>query len=230
MCRRVAVCALAATALLAAPSGAHARLRSASKSPTYTPVATCFVEVSSTVKETAVNAFGELSARPCTLLMCMHLLRYCMPHHSNLGCKQLALHHERYLELLHACCVHNRQSVWRYVSVTFGHTYTSLAVLDLYHMYCSGIGDVSVLKETFDGRLNATAEILLDSKIHCNSNGQKTLACASTWVDAQAFAQVRSVCVCILSHVVELATRCKSSAPTPCEGCGSCGFQDDEHA
>ena len=63
VCRRAGAL-LAATVLLATPCTrvAEARLRS-SKTPTYAPVATCFVEVSSTVKETAVNAFGEMSAQ-----------------------------------------------------------------------------------------------------------------------------------------------------------------------
>ena len=67
-----------------------------------------------------------------------------------------------------------------------------LAVLDLQHFYCAGVADPSTLRVAFDGKLNATAEILLDSKIHCDSNGQKTLACGTAWVDAQGFAKVRT--------------------------------------
>ena len=62
-------------------------------------------------------------------------------------------------------------------------------MVDLHEFFCAGVRDPTAVERVFDGRIEATAELVLTSHIKCDANKQKTLACASSWVDARAFAE-----------------------------------------
>lgn len=62
------------------------------------------------------------------------------------------------------------------------------AVVGLHKFYCEGVADPMQMAEYFEGRIEATAELMLTSHIKCKANGKRALACASTFVDARSFA------------------------------------------
>jgi hypothetical protein len=72
---------------------------------------------------------------------------------------------------------------------------------ELHKYYCTGVQDPAEMVKVFDPvKVNATANLVLQSHIKCDANQQESLACESTWVDARSFAQASfDACASVLT-------------------------------
>ena len=62
-------------------------------------------------------------------------------------------------------------------------------MIDLEKFYCAGVKDPEAMSASFDGRIEAVASLMLESRIVCKAKGKKAYACGTAWADAHSFAQ-----------------------------------------